>query len=232
MAQAYASHETEIARLAGARMVICSEVNEDDRFDEAKVKQLTGGDTLTARFMRQDHFSFVPTHHLWLMGNAKPSVRTGGRSFWRRLRLIPFEHEVPEEKVIDDLQGTLVREHGPALLAWIAAGAADFHAMGLLEPDSVKAATAEYARDQDTVARFVEECCHLAAHESVKARMGVIRDAYERWCATTGEPAVSVKAFGLALKNRFGVGEARTKIARFYVGITLLDDGDEDGGSA
>jgi putative DNA primase/helicase len=88
MAKIHASHETEIARLAGARMVLCSEVNEDDRFDEAKVKQLTGGDTLTARFMQQDHFSFTPTHHLWLMGNHQPAVRAGGRSFWRRLRLI------------------------------------------------------------------------------------------------------------------------------------------------
>jgi P4 family phage/plasmid primase-like protien len=113
MASAHVSHETEIARLAGARMVLCSEVNEDDRFDEAKVKQLTGGDTLTARFMRQDHFTFAATHQLWLMGNHKPAVRSGGRSFWRRLRLVPFEHEVPEDKVVDDLQGILFRDHGP-----------------------------------------------------------------------------------------------------------------------
>src|SRR5664279_3991961 len=100
----YSQHETEIARLAGARMVLCSEVNETDKFDEAKVKKLTGGDSLTARFMRQDHFTFTPSHHLWLLGNHKPTVTSGGRGFWRRCRLIPFLHEVPKDQEVDDLQ--------------------------------------------------------------------------------------------------------------------------------
>jgi putative DNA primase/helicase len=177
MAQTHSGHETEIARLAGARMVLCSEVNEDDRFDEAKVKQLTGGDTLTARFMRQDHFTFTPTHQLWLMGNHQPAVRSGGRSFWRRLRLVPFLHEVPESEVIDDLQGLLVREHGAALLAWIVAGAVAYAEDGLREPDSVKSATAAYERDQDTVRRFVDDCCHLgggpAAHQDRRGAGGI-----------------------------------------------------------
>jgi putative DNA primase/helicase len=221
MKQTHTGHETEIARLAGARMVLCSEVNEGDRFDEAKVKQLTGGDTLTARFMRADHFSFRPTHQLWLMGNHKPEVRSGGRAFWRRLRLIPFLHEVPEERVVEDLQGVLVRDHGPALLAWIVAGAADFVAGGLREPTSVRAATDEYAREQDTVARFVEECCRVGGGEAVKTRMSDIWETYERWCATGGEATVTRTAFGLALKSRFGVGETRARTARFYVGISL-----------
>lgn len=226
MRQTHTGHETEIARLAGARMVLCSEVNEGDRFDEAKVKQLTGGDTLTARFMRQDHFSFRPTHHLWLMGNHKPEVRSGGRAFWRRLRLIPFLHEVPDDKIVDDLQGQLVRDYGPALLAWIVAGAQQFYTGGLQEPASVKAATDEYAREQDTVARFVEDRCHVGGGEAVKTRMGDVWESYERWCLTGGEEPISRTAFGLALKGRFGVGEARSKTARFYVGIALYADED------
>jgi P4 family phage/plasmid primase-like protien len=224
MASAHASHETEIARLAGARMVLCSEVNEDDRFDEAKVKQLTGGDTLTARFMRQDHFTFAATHQLWLMGNHKPAVRSGGRSFWRRLRLVPFEHEVPEDDVVDDLQGILFREHGAAILAWIIAGAAEYAAGGLREPDSVKAATADYAHDQDTVARFVEECCRLGGGEHVTIKIGIVRAAYERWCLSEGEQPVTAKAFGQALARRFGIESARTPRARMYVGLSLLRD--------
>lgn len=227
MATMHASHETEIARLAGARMVLCSEVNEDDRFDEAKVKQLTGGDTLTARFMRQDHFTFNATHQLWLMGNHQPAVRSGGRSFWRRLRLIPFEHEVPEDKIVDDLQGILVRQHGPAILAWIVAGAAEYHRGGLGEPESVKAATAGYAKDQDTVARFVEECCHIGGGDYVQIKVSIVRKAYEQWCLSEGEEPVTAKAFGLALKNRFGVETKRTNVARMYVGMTLLVN--EDG---
>jgi putative DNA primase/helicase len=223
MATAYASHETEIARLAGARMVICSEVNEDDRFDEAKVKQLTGGDTLTARFMRQDHFTFVPTHQLWLMGNSQPAVRSGGRAFWRRLRLIPFEQEVPDEKLVDDLQGIMAREHGPALLAWIVAGAVEYAKNGLQEPASVKSATAEYAHDQDTVARFLEERCILGGGQAVLLKASIVRAAYERWCVDVGEQPVTTKAFGLALRRR-GVDFTRSKTSRFYVGITLVGD--------
>lgn len=226
MTHQHASHETEIARLAGARMVVCSEVNEGDRFDEAKVKQLTGGDTITARFMRQDHFTFTPTHQLWLMGNTRPEVRTGGRSFWRRLRLIPFEHEVPADQIIDDLQGILVRDHGPALLAWLVAGAVAYAAGGLAEPGKVKAATAEYEADQDNLARFVDECCHVGGGQHVQIKAARVREAYEKWCYATGETPVTVKAFGMAMKNRFHVELARTRSARMYVGLALLADED------
>lgn len=229
MAKASIQHETEIARLAGMRMVVCSEVAEDDRFDEVKVKQLTGGDTLTARFMRQDHFTFTPTHHLWLMGNNQPSVRAGGRAFWRRLRLIPFEHEVPEEEMVDDLQGILVREHGPALLAWIVQGAAQYAAGGLDEPDSVKAATDGYAADQDTVRRFLAACCRIGGGEHVQIKKSKLREAYERWCFDEGETPVSAKAFTLQARKH-GVGDARDSTARSYVNVCLFTpEQDHDG---
>lgn len=224
MAQQHSGHETEIARLAGARMVICSEVNEDDQFDEAKVKQLTGGDTLTARFMRQDHFTFTPSHQLWLMGNHRPAVRSGGRSFWRRLRLIPFTHEVPEDKIVEDLQGILVRDHGPALLAWIAAGAAEYHNAGLREPDSVRAATAEYAQEQDTASRFVADYCRLGGGDIVRTKVPQLREAYEQWCFVEGVRPDSAKKLTQTLRREFNVGEARTGKVRFYTGIALLSD--------
>lgn len=222
MAKMHASHETEIARLSGARMVLCSEVNEEDHFDEAKVKQLTGGDTLTARFMHQDHFTFTPTHQLWLMGNHRPAVRSGGRSFWRRLRLIPFANEVPPEKIVDDLQHILATDHGPSLLNWIIEGAVAYHRHGLQEPASVKAATEEYAHDQDTVTRFLEEACMIGGPESLLVKVSTVRSAYERWCSEAGEQPVTAKAFGIAL-GRAGVPSTRTKLARFYQGITLLE---------
>lgn len=226
MAQVYNGHETEIARLAGARMVICSEVNEGDRFDEAKVKQLTGGDTLAARFMRQDHFTFVPTHKLWLMGNHQPTVNGGGHSFWRRLRIIPFANTVPEEKQVEDLQTILATIHGGAVLAWIVAGAAAYFAGGLAEPDSVRTATAEYAHDQDTVARFVEDRCHLGGGPGVKIRKPEVRRAYEKWCATEGVTPVSAVAFGKTLMGKFDVGDANGR--RYYTGITLYADDEDD----
>lgn len=224
MAKNYAGHETEIARLAGARMVVCSEINEGDRFDEAKVKQLTGGDALTARFMRQDHFTFLPTHKLWLMGNHQPSVTSGGHSFWRRLRIVPFVNTVPEEKRVDDLQGILASEHGGAILQWIVTGAADYFTGGLREPESVRAATEEYAQEQDTVARFVEDRCHVGGGRQVKIKVSLVREAYERWCAEEGDPPVKPRTFGVALRARFGVTDMRTNRDRFYTGIMLLSD--------
>jgi putative DNA primase/helicase len=225
MQQPFPGHETELARLAGARMVICSEVNQDDRFDEARVKELTGGDSITARFMRQDHFTFKPTHQLWLMGNHQPTVRAGGRSFWRRIRLIPFEREVPEDQMVDDLQGILVRDHGPALLAWIAEGAAAYAAGGLREPEKVKAATAEYAHDQDSIARFMEDCGRLGGGEHVTIRVSKVRDAYDTFCHAEGLKPVTAKKFGMEMERR-GVLLIRTRSARMYGNFTLLADDD------
>lgn len=224
MVKTHAEHSTEMARLVGMRMVVCSEIADDARFDEKKVQHLTGGDTISARFMRQDYFTFKASHHLWLMGNHKPQVRAGGRAFWRRLRLIPFLNEVPEEEMVDDLQGVFLREHGAALMAWIVQGAAQYAADGLREPDSVKAATDGYAADQDTVARFVEDCCHTAASDQVQIRITKLREAYEKWCFQEGETPVSAKKLTQELARRYGVGQTRSSSARSYTGITILPE--------
>lgn len=226
MAKTYQGHETELARLSGARMVLCSEVNDDDRFDEARVKGLTGGDSITARFMQQDHFTFSPTHQLWAMGNHQPHVRAGGPSFWRRLRLIPFQHEVKPEDVIDDLQGILANEHGPSVLAWIVEGAAAYHQAGLAEPASVKAATGAYERDQDTVTRFLEEMCQIGGAGYVETKVTIVRAAYEAWCRESGDQPVTAKAFGTAMA-RHGIATTRTSTARLYSGIALLSEPSE-----
>jgi P4 family phage/plasmid primase-like protien len=227
MASNYAQHSTEIARLAGARMVICSEVNEGDKFDEAKVKQLTGGDTLTARFMRQDDFTFTPTHHLWLMGNNQPAVESGGNSFWRRIRLIPFTHTVNEDERIEDLQGILARDHGPALLNWIAQGAAHYHQHGLQEPASVTEATKDYAHDVDTVARFLEEDCTLHPGpnaNSFATTTSGLRNAYDAWCKANGETPLRGRTFVVQLSKHgitTGLAAPRTTTNRMYGGVTL-----------
>jgi len=159
------------------------------------------------------------------MGNHQPTVKSGGHSFWRRLRLIEFKHEVPEEKIIDDLQGILATQHGPAVLAWIITGAAAYSTGGLQEPAAVMAATANYAHDQDTVTRFLEEACQLGGGDQVQVKVAIIRTAYERWCLEAGEQSVTPKAFGLAL-GRAGVESHRTMNARLYQGITLLASDD------
>ncbi|WP_237222669.1 phage/plasmid primase, P4 family [Rothia nasimurium] len=226
MARKYQQHSTEIARLTGQRWVNCHEVNEHDKFDEAKVKLLTGGDRLTARFMRQDDFEFTPTHHLWLTGNFWPTVESGGDGFWRRLRIIPFTHTVPPEERIPDLQGILLREHGEAIMTWLVEGAVEYLKDGLQEPESVLAATRTYEESQDTVSRFLEDEATLyPGNPNCKSTVSDVRREYEAWCRVEGEEPLKGRAFTRQLE-RAGVLVGRnapkgTKGARMFGGIKL-----------
>jgi len=222
-------HETEVARLQGLRLVVVSEVNQDARFDEAKMKLLTGGDALTARFMRQDHFTFEPTHHLWLMGNHLPAVKAGGDSFWRRLRLIPFTRNVPPERKIEGLARILADEEGPGILAWIITGAVDVFDAGLREPTAVMAFTETYAEEEDSLARFMGDCCHRGGGTHVTINTSKLRGAYDDWCRAEGETPLKPQVFGRELRTRFGIEQVRSNGRRFYVGVALLTrPGDEE----
>ncbi|MFG1997893.1 phage/plasmid primase, P4 family [Spirillospora sp. NPDC048911] len=227
-----AGHPTEIARLAGARLVVTSELDEGQRFGEAKVKLLTGGDTLSGRFMRQDFFSFTPSHTLWLLANHQPQVRVGGPAFWRRLKLLPFLHVVPPEERDAGLEDRLVEDEGPAILNWLIQGAAGYFAEGLPEPTSVQSATHAYASDQDSIARFVEERCETGEHtgQHMRVRVAELRAAYETFCRQEGEAPASAKALTLALRSRYGVASERSPSARYYVGVRLTDAVDAGSG--
>ncbi|MEU1122162.1 phage/plasmid primase, P4 family [Streptomyces sp. NPDC005899] len=218
-------HETEIARLHGLRLVIASEVNQEAKFDEAKVKELTGGDGLTARFMRQDHFTFEPTHKLWLMGNHQPRVSAGGKSFWRRLRLMPFVRT--PEKVIEDLDLLLISEEGPGILAWVVAGAVAVFRDGLNDPESVKAATAQYAAEEDALARFLEEACHVGGGLQVRTVTEVFRGAYEKWCRAEGEEPLPSRQLGRELKDRFNIIRKGSNGTYSYVNVALIPAADD-----
>ncbi|WNM69011.1 DNA primase/helicase [Mycobacterium Phage TribleTrouble] len=217
-------HETEIARLHGARMVVCSEINADSKFDEAKVKVLTGGDVLSGRYMRQDYFDFIPSHTLFLMGNHQPQVSAGGTSFWRRLRLIPFLHTVPPEQRNPNLAAELIAEEGAAILAWIVAGARQIAAEGLREPASVLDATKEYSEQEDALGRFIAECCVLTTGASSVggAKPALVLKAYQRWAMSNGEDAmVSQIKLGRELSARFGVRSMPVHGSRVYAGLAL-----------
>ena len=224
--QGMQQHETEIARLSGLRFVVASEVNERDRFDEAKVKQLTGGDTLTARFMRQDHFTFTPTHHLWLMGNKQPRVQTGGESFWRRLRMIPFANVVPRAQRDEHLTQKLIDEEGPAILAWIIDGARDATAAGIRDPESVLAATREYASEEDALGQYVEE--RLRTGTSGHEKAATVRADYEDWCHRNGEQPMSAQVLSRELRTRFDVKLTKSNGTRQYDGVMLYADPDAE----
>jgi putative DNA primase/helicase len=205
---------------------VCTELDEGQRFAEARVKLLTGRDSVPARFMRADWFTFVPSHTLWLLGNHRPDARAGGPAFWRRVRLLPFTRVVPAQQQ-DRRLGERLAQEASAVLAWIVRGAVDYLRFGLEEPASVSTATAAYALDQDTVGRFIAECCHLPEEGTgVRVATSVLREAYDRWCAEMGEHPVSAKRLTQELRERFGVRDARgTKGRRYYDGVELSGNG-------
>lgn len=217
-----------VAALSGLRFVVCSEVGPTAHFNEQKVKNLTGGERLTARFLYQKFFTFSPTHHLWLVGNHQPRVEAGGRSFWRRLRLLPFDNAIPESEQVEGLADTLVAEEGPAILAWIAAGARA-QLGGLHDPEVVRAATADYAEEEDTIGRFLTERVHRGGDpKMVRVLTKKVYEAYEHWCFAEGvkQPLPS-HVFGREMKAR-GIEKKASNGQNFYVRVTLLNPEHED----
>jgi P4 family phage/plasmid primase-like protien len=206
-------HETEIARLHGARFVPCAEVNKGSNFDEAKLKALTGGDMLTGRFMRGDFFDFRPTHSLWLMGNHQPRVTGGGTSFWRRMVVIPFLYTVPQDKRVEGLAKLLVSTEGAGILAWIVRGSQKALTDGLQEPEAVKAATEAYREQESPVERFVADCLDRTTASRTKA--AIVYGSYENWCGINGEDKLTSAGLGRELASQ-GINGTRSHGVRYY----------------
>lgn len=215
-------HPTEIARLRGARLVVTSEANRTDKFDEAKVKWLTGPDgKLTGRQMGKEFFDFTASHTIFLPANHLPSVEAGGPSFWDRLRLIPFEHYVPPHLRIPNLAALIVETEGPAVLGWVVQGALNYLRHGLADPPSVLAATAEYAKSEDAIGRFVEECLVVGLGATEMVKSNVIMSTYVRWCRENGETPLTENKLGRELSSRFKLGTHRTGQGRFRTGVAM-----------
>ncbi|THA69990.1 DNA primase [Streptomyces sp. A0958] len=228
MSRPYEGHPTDLAELHGRRVIVCSEVKHGDKFDEARVKLLTGGDRIKARRMRQDFFSFQPTHKLWLLGNHRPEVGTGGFAFWRRMRLIPFERVVSDERKIDNLADILVTEEGPGILGWLIDGARRYLGgeRDLTGPERVRIATTAYAETEDHTGRFFEECCRLAPE--LRAEQAGLYAAYKTWCHNEGASAMSSRAFAARARELAGLSSPKEMILsnqrKYYPGIGLLTD--------
>lgn len=229
---AFSEHSTELTELHGRRLIVCSELKPNDKFDEARVKLLTGGEKIKARRMRQDYFSFAPTHHLWLLGNHRPEVSNGGFAFWRRIRLLPFERTVPDHRKIDNLALELVRDEGPGILQWLIEGARRYLTTrdNLQGPDRVRIATSAYANTEDHIGRFLTECCTRDAGNQADLRVeqGVLYTAYASWCnAGEGIRPAGTRAFATRVRQEVGLASPTDMIKsngrKYYPGLALLD---------
>lgn len=225
MAQRHEQVPHDIARLVGIRFVTAVEADEDKRFAEAKIKQLTGGDTVSARHFYAALFDFVPTFKLWLATNHKPDVRGTDEAIWDRLRLIPFAVRIPDDEQDPNLKRTLLAE-ASGILAWMVRGCLDWQRNGLQEPDEVKAATRRYRTETDVLGRFIADRCFVGDNAIVTAK--AIYQEYGSWCEENGERQMSQTWFGRRLDER-GFVRDRARTGMFYRGVGLLSDAEKDG---
>lgn len=217
----------DIARLRGARFVFSVEPEEGKRLAEALVKSLTGGDTVSARFLHAEWFDFKATFKIWLATNHKPIIKGTDKAIWNRIRLIPFNCSIPpEDQVPMNEFLERLKAEWPGILLWGLEGYRDWKKYGLRPPDGVKGATKEYRDEMDVLGEFISEQCEVSKSAETTARE--IYGAYVRWCEETGEHPVSQRTFGGRLSER-GFQKKRMTGGRYlWLGIGLTGGGTQD----
>jgi P4 family phage/plasmid primase-like protien len=193
-------HPTDLAMLRGARLVTATETEEGRAWAEARIKQLTGGDPISARFMRQDFFSFLPQFKLTIAGNHKPTLKNVDEAARRRFNIAPFLHTPPQP---DRGLETRLRDEWPGILAWMIAGCVDWQGNGLVRPKVVTDATADYFDAQDIIGRWLAERCILDPH--LQEKPGRLVSDCRTWAADNGETPPTPAQFRSALERTRGI---------------------------
>jgi putative DNA primase/helicase len=210
-------HPTELAQLRGRRLAISSELEEGQFWNEALIKELTGDEVMTARFMRQDFFEFTMTQKHIIVGNHKPRLRGGDPAIARRLVLVPFEQKFEGDKR-DRQMGDKLKAEAPAILAWIVRGAVRWHREGLQVPQRVRNAGAEYLADHDDMELWMSERC-IRMGESKASELYA---SFRHWKECCGEHAPSMKVWAQRLQTVPCI-ERRMSNGVRYVGIQLSE---------
>lgn len=212
-------HPTEVAALQGARLVTCSETERGRQWAESRIKQFTGGDEISARFMNQNFFTFVPTFKLLISGNYKPHLRPD-TAMRRRFQLLPFMVTIPEREQDKDLGAKLQREW-PGILAWMIAGTVAWQRDGLNPPAVVVDATREYMDEEaeDVLSTWLADCCDQSNPRTETKHSDLYR-SYKMYCEQSGERPATSAQLGKELK-RLGLGPKRTGSARMVIGLSL-----------
>jgi putative DNA primase/helicase len=192
----------ELAELRGARLVTASETEKYSRLAEALVKQLTGGDPVTARRLYGNPFTFTPSFLLLVAGNYKPAILSQDLGVWRRVKLIPFEATFRGDKADKTLPAQL-RAEAEGILAWAVRGAMEWYAHGLQEPGSVATATQDYRESEDRLAEFI--AARLVQEPTARVAPMAVRRAYQEWAEDAGlgrKEVLSGWALGVELESR------------------------------
>jgi len=207
----------DVARLRGVRAAFMNETSQGARFDEERLKDLTGGDRLTGRFLHQEYFDFAPTHKLLIRGNYKPTIRGTDEAIWRRLHLIPFTVTIPQQERDRSLLEKL-RPELPGILRWAVQGCLAWQRDGLKPPPAVVEAVQQYREESDTLGRFIEEHCTVRKLAQVKS--GAFFTRYQQFCEAAGERWIPSKDLPHEMQRR-GFEWKRANTGGLYLGIEL-----------
>lgn len=207
-------HPTDLAGLRGARLVLAQETEAGRALAESRIKALTGGDRISARFMRGDFFEFVPTFKLVMVGNHRPVIRNPDDAMRRRLHLLPLTFRPTRPN--NDLPAVL-RAELPGILAWAIEGCLAWQPDGLGLPDVVREATADYFSEQDLLIQWLAECCERSP-DATTASAAAFR-SWEAWARARGEVGGTNKAFSAALERHHGKRKAHG--ATVFIGLRL-----------
>jgi putative DNA primase/helicase len=192
-------HPADLAMLRGARLVCVSETEEGRAWAENRIKTLTGGDPISARFLRQDFFTFRPSFKIIIIGNHKPVLRNVDDAVRRRFNIAPFVHRptVPDKALEEKLEP----EH-PAILQWMIEGCLDWQQHGLIRPPAVASATLQYFAEEDTLRQWIEDCCELTDNPPHVADTNAsLFASWRNWCTAHSEEPGSQKGFSRRLHN-------------------------------
>jgi P4 family phage/plasmid primase-like protien len=189
IAAAHERHPTDVAKLHGYRLVVSQETEKGRRWDETKIKTMTGGDRMTARFMRCDFFDFTPKFKLWVVGNHKPRLDNVDEAMRRRMLLVPFLVKIPVEERDRDLMKKLEAER-PAILRWMLDGCLEWQQVGLAPPAIVTEATDAYFDDQDLIKQWLEECTQDGGPVAFTSSSQLFA-SWKTWCDARGLPPLT-----------------------------------------
>ena len=215
----------DLAALTSARMVAAVETDDSRKLDEPKIKQITGGDTITARYLHKEFFNFRPQFKIWLATNALPVIKGTDEGIWRRMKRVPFKVYIPDGKM-DEKLGVKLKSEASGILNWALEGLSDYLVNGLDEPECVTKATTEYRDNQDWLERFVREECEMDIKEFIGARK--LYDRFCQWADRTGEYCVKEVKFAEAMTTH-GYQKARPTVGGkrlsgvAYMGMKLKD---------
>lgn len=208
-------HPTEEAALQGKRLVVTSEVRKGRRFDEEKVKGLTGGDIRAARRMQEDFWDLKPTAKIVVAANHKPGVADASDSFWDRMALIPFKVRLADDEVDKDLFEKLCKEL-PGILNWAVEGCLAWQKDGLVRPGSVREASEAYRAAEDRMADFVSE--HLEFNPLGRINHSEVMELAKTWCGANNVFVFSDKAVGERLMEA-GAERVKSNGVRLWRGV-------------